>query len=153
MIPRYDRVLVTTDFSRLGNRAIDHAFALLGRGPGTVFLCHVLERPPLPNPLYAHYAPQRRLPEPEQAALVRAVEQKLRRLIPARRPRGVKVEVRVLETAEPVHEAICEHARAVRAKAIVIASRGRSSLARTILGSTTDRVLRTARQPVLVVRD
>lgn len=152
MIPRYDRVLVTTDFSELGNAAIAHAYALLGSRPGTVVLCHVLERPTPPNPLYAHYSPGRALSPKERKALARELEQQLGELVPSGVPKGVRTEVRVLDRPGAVHESITDLARAVRAKAVVIASHGRSGLGRALLGSTADRVLRTARTPVLVVR-
>jgi len=152
MTPRYDRVLVTTDFSRCGDAAIPHAYALVGRGPGTVLLCHVLERPPLPNPLYAHYSPGRAMNRPERAALAESLAKKLRGSIPGGIPKAVKTEIRVLDVNVPVHEAICDLARRVRAKAIVIASHGHTGLARVFLGSTAERVLRTANRPVFVVR-
>jgi nucleotide-binding universal stress UspA family protein len=148
---RYQRILVTTDFSELGNSAIPHAYSLLGRGPGTVFLCHVVERVRLPNPLYAHYTPGRMMTGSERAALVRGLEEKLGQLIPKLRPRGVKTEARVVETTRPIHEAICKLARTLKSDAIVIASHGHSCIERVLLGSTTDRVLRFARRPVLVV--
>jgi nucleotide-binding universal stress UspA family protein len=150
-VHRYQRILVTTDFSELGNSAIPHAYSLLGRGPGTVILCHVVEQVRLPNPLYAHYTPGRMMTSSERAALARGLEEKLCRLIPRRRPRGVKTELRVVDTKEPIHEAICKLARSLRADAIVIASHGHSGIARVLLGSTTERVLRFARGPVLVV--
>jgi nucleotide-binding universal stress UspA family protein len=149
---RYQRILVTTDFSDLGNSAIPHAYALLGRGPGTVILCHVVERVRLPNALYANYTPGRMMTRSERAALVRGREEKLGRLSPKHQQRGVKTEVRVVETAEPVYAAICKLARSLRPDVIVIASHGHSGIVRLLLGSTTDRVLRLARQPVLVVR-
>jgi len=152
MIPSYDRILVTTDFSDLGDAAIDHAYALLGSRQGTVVLCHVLERPTPPNPLYAHYAPGRALTPKERKALARELEQQLRELVPAGVPRSARTEVRVLDRPGPVHESIVDLAKAIRAKVLVIASHGRSGLGRALLGSTADRVLRTARTPVLVVR-
>jgi nucleotide-binding universal stress UspA family protein len=151
-IPRYRRVLVSTDFSEIGDAAIPHAYALLGSGPGTVVICHVFERPPLPNPLYAHYSPGPAPSAAERRALARRLAERLRGAIPERVPRGVETRVRVVDAVGPVHEAICELARSVRADAIVIASHGHSGLARLLLGTTAERVLRHARRPVLVVR-
>ncbi|MFN0007359.1 MAG: universal stress protein [Planctomycetota bacterium] len=152
MTPKYDRVLVTTDFSKWGDAAIPHAYALVGRGPGTVVLCHVLERPQPPNPLYAHYSPVRTMTPAEREALAEQLAQKLKRSVPGGVPRSVKTEVRVLETSEPVHEAIVGLARRSRVKAIVISSHGQAGLRRLFLGSTTERVLRCADRPVFVVR-
>jgi nucleotide-binding universal stress UspA family protein len=49
-------------------------------------------------------------------------------------------------------EAIVEAARYRRADLIVMSSHGRSGLARLVVGSVTEQVLRTTRVPVLVIR-
>jgi len=151
MTPKYDRVLVTTDFSKVGDAAILHAYALVGRGPGTVVLCHVLERPQLPNPLYAHYSRSALTPA-DRRALAGRLARRLERSVPRGVPRSVKTVVRVLYTSQPVHEAIVDLARRSRAKVIVIASHGHTGLGRLFLGSTTERVLRCADRPVFIVR-
>jgi universal stress protein A len=51
-----------------------------------------------------------------------------------------------------VHDAICEVAREERADYIVIGTHGRGGIARFMLGSVADRVVRTAPCPVLTVR-
>lgn len=50
------------------------------------------------------------------------------------------------------HEAICDVAREVGAAYIVMGTHGRSGVARFMLGSVADRVIRTAPCPVLTVR-
>jgi nucleotide-binding universal stress UspA family protein len=50
------------------------------------------------------------------------------------------------------HEAICDVARAEGAAYIVMATHGRGGIARFMLGSVADRVIRTAPCPVLTVR-
>lgn len=49
------------------------------------------------------------------------------------------------------HEVISEHAAEQDADLIVLGARGRGTLERTVLGSVTERTVRTADQPVLVV--
>ena len=49
-------------------------------------------------------------------------------------------------------EAIVEAARYRRADLIVMSSHGRSGLARLVVGSVTERVLRTTQVPILVIR-
>jgi universal stress protein A len=51
-----------------------------------------------------------------------------------------------------VHEAICDVAREEPADYIVIGTHGRGGIARFMLGSVADRVVRTAPCPVLAVR-
>lgn len=154
MIPTYRKVLVTTDFSVLGNSAIPHAYTVLAGRVGTVILCHVLELPTLPNPLYAHYSPKKSPSPKDREALRRKLSRKLERLVPPefRRHAQVATEILVVDTTGSVHEAICEQARVRGADVIVIASHGHSGLTRVFLGSVAERVLRSADRPILVVR-
>jgi nucleotide-binding universal stress UspA family protein len=154
VIPAYRKVLVTTDFSSLANQAIPHAYAVLSRDGGTVILCHVVEAPEPPNPLYAHYSPATiRSPEAQQA-FRGALLQSLEALVPeeARGRPAIATEIRVVETPGAVHEAICCEAAALDVDLIVMASHGHSGLARLVLGSVAERVLRLADRPVLIVR-
>jgi nucleotide-binding universal stress UspA family protein len=154
VIPTYRKLLVTTDFSPLGNAAIPHAYAVLAKRSGTVVLCHVVEVPGLPNPLYAHYSPGRAVSGTEREELREALLRELEQLVPEefRRRRVVATEVRVVETQESVHEAICQEAKVLDVDLIVMASHGHTGVARLVLGSVAERVLRSADRPVLIVR-
>lgn len=154
MIPIYRKVLVTTDFSPLGNRAIPHAYAVLPKSGGAVFLCHVLELPPEPNPLYAHYSPGRALSPAEREELRQASQRALEDLVPheVRGEKAGRTEVRVIETYGPIHEAICQEANTLDVDLLVMASHGHSGLARLFLGSVTEHVLRSVERPILIVR-
>ncbi len=55
MIPSIDKILVSTDFSEVANRAVPHAYAAVSPG-GEVHLIHVIELQDVPSPLYAHYS-------------------------------------------------------------------------------------------------
>jgi nucleotide-binding universal stress UspA family protein len=57
----------------------------------------------------------------------------------------------VLRSSEPA-KALVEAAERLGVDAIVMASHGRSGLARTLLGSVSEAVLRHAHEPVVVVR-
>ncbi len=154
MIPTYRKLLVTTDLSPLGNAAIAHAYAVLAERGGTVVLCHVVEVPGLPSPLYAHYSPGRALSGREREELREALLRGLEQLVPeeVRTRPAVATEVRVVETEGSVHEAICQEAKVLDADLIVMASHGHSGLAHLVLGSVAEHVLRAADRPVLIVR-
>jgi nucleotide-binding universal stress UspA family protein len=64
---------------------------------------------------------------------------------------GVRASAAVLEG--PVGAAIVAHARRLRARAIVLGTRGHGPLRRLVLGSTSRLVVREAHCPVLVVRE
>lgn len=146
--------MVTTDFSDLGNGAIPHAYSVLANREGTVILCHILEPPALPNPLYAHYSPGGAFSPEDRERLRQGLLQALEQLVPSevRKSGRVVTEVRVVEIQAPVAEAICQEAKVLGVDIIVIASHGHSGVARLFLGSVAERVLRLADRPVLIVR-
>jgi nucleotide-binding universal stress UspA family protein len=154
MMPRYRKLLVTTDLSPIGNAAISHAYAILAEQGGTVILCHVTEVHGPPNPLYAHYSPWGALSGQERTALRRTLLASLEALVPAEaRAEGiVTTEVRVVETPLLVHEAICQEAATLDVDLIVMASHGHSGMTRLLLGSVAEHVLRSADRPILIVR-
>jgi nucleotide-binding universal stress UspA family protein len=147
--------MVTTDFSDLGNGAIPHAYSVLASGEGTVILCHILEPPALPNPLYAHYSLGGSFSPEDRETLRQGLLQALEQLVPpeVREAGRVVTEVRVVETQVPAAEAICQEAKVLGVDIIVMASHGHSGVARLFLGSVAERVLRLGDRPVLVVRN
>ena len=154
MIPTYQKVMVTTDLSDLGNGAIPHAYSVLVKSEGTVILCHILEPPALPNPLYAHYSPGGTFSPEDRERLRQGLVQALEQLVPLeiRESGRIVTQVRVVETLAPVSEAICQEAKALDVDIIVMASHGHSGLVRVFLGSVAERVLRLADRPILIVR-
>jgi universal stress protein A len=63
-----------------------------------------------------------------------------------------KSGIRVVIRAGVTHEVVCKVAEEAGANLIVMATHGRRGLGHVILGSVTERVLRDAPCPVLVVR-
>ena len=144
-IPPLRTVLVTTDFSDLGNRAIPYAYSLLRNGGGTVELCHVHEHHHL-TPAYA-YPRQEQLP-PERR---KELETRLRSLVPAESAAlGIETHLQIVD-GDPA-DSILQASERLGVDAIALASHGRSGLARTVLGSVAEAVLRGSKRPVFVVR-
>ena len=134
--PRLATLLAPSDLSPLSNEGVRYAYALAPDG-GTVVLLHVIEVPPLPSPLYAHYG--RRLPPEARAERARAAEAALRALVPAdAEARGIETRVEIVE-GEP-GEAIRAAAERWGADAVCLASHGRSGLSRLLGGSEERRV-------------
>jgi nucleotide-binding universal stress UspA family protein len=138
------RILAATDFSEVGNRAVEHALALLPRG-GQLTLLHVLPRPIMDSSL---------VPDPlgsrEQGRMERALAQaELRKLIPAE-TQSQEIEVEVAE-AHDVTQAILQAAERHDADLVVLGRRGRSGLAAVLLGSSARAVARRCPRPVLLV--
>jgi nucleotide-binding universal stress UspA family protein len=141
--PRLRDVLVATDFSELGNRAVAHAFEL-ARGDGSVTIVHVRERA-LPSPAYAYVDDRDALTEAARHEL----EEQLRALIPPETK--VPATVTVIDGGHAA-TVIIQEANRAGADAICVGSHGRSGLGRALMGSVAETVARRAQRPVLIVR-
>lgn len=174
-VPEIQRVLVATDFSELGNRAVPHAYSLLREG-GTVFLLHITHPMPLPNPLSRDLGSKMDQVEKDEAARLHEAYARLQALIPIEaEKRGVASEVASVEHSEPkelphvgmyygiigeVHviedtdpaRAICQAAERFGAEVICLGSHGRSGLSAVLMGSVAQAVMAQSHRPVLVVR-
>ena len=118
---------------------------MLGGTGGVVELCHVHERA-LPYPPYA-YEVTEGLTAEKRAAIARA----LRALVPAdAEALGITTHVSIIDGGKPA-EAIVAAAERLNVDAINLGSHGRGGVARAVLGSVAEAVVRHARYPVLVV--
>lgn len=147
--PEFKRVLVSTDFSDLGDRAIPYAFAAAAAG-SVVKLIHVIPPWELPGPFPPHYQPKRPS-RTQHRKLAAATLKKLRSLVPRAVEHGVTVETEVLEHDAPA-QAICEEAERFGADVICLGSHGRTGLSRVLLGSVAQKVLSRSQRPLLIVR-
>jgi nucleotide-binding universal stress UspA family protein len=133
-LPPIRTVLVTTDFSKVGDAAIPEAYRLLARGGGEVVLANVVEGAPIVDP-----------------ARQTAVEASLRELVPSRvDSQAIRTRTFVTGGAS-AGEAIVKAIRRFNPDVVVMASHGRSGVARGIHGSVTEHVARQSPKPLLVV--
>jgi len=130
VVPRFQTAVVATDLSEFGNHAISYGYTLVGEQGGHVHLVHVRD--------------------PDDESDVVTLEEQLRSQVPPDQA-GVTTSVHVVAGDDPAR-AIGEAAERLGADVVVIASRGRSGLTRVLLGSVADKLLRTCRRPVLVLR-
>jgi nucleotide-binding universal stress UspA family protein len=136
---QFTHVLCPTDFSEFSLRAFDHAVGVARRSGGRITLLHVFpSRPVLDVP------PLTLTPTDREQILG-----ELRRLA-ARAADSVPIECDVVESPSVHQEILCQ-ARRRTADLIVLGSHGRSGFDRFLLGSVTERLLRHAPCPVLVV--
>jgi nucleotide-binding universal stress UspA family protein len=143
-ISRFKRILITTDFSKLGNRAIPFAYSTLRRG-GQVCLLHVVKST-------VHGRENARTLETKHAERNDQLSAQLQALIPVEAAaRGINTQVEVVEHSNTA-TAICQAAERLGADLICMSSRGRTGLAKTLLGSVTQDVLAHSQRPVLVIR-
>ena len=139
---KLERILLATDFSPLARPAEDYAALLAADWSAHLTIMTVLEFPPGMDPDYPlnqHYLTQRMSEATDQLADLK--QRSLRR--------HLRVGTRIA-TGIPSVE-INQAAEDEDSDVIVVGTRGKSGLAHVLLGSTAERVIRTARCPVLAV--
>jgi nucleotide-binding universal stress UspA family protein len=148
-VPPMDRVVAATDLSDAGNAAVAHAYSLVPPG-GTVILLHVLDLPETPSPLYAHYTPPRSPRPGERSRRHAEADAALRALVPAD-AEAQEIRTRILVLEGKAAAVIARAAERHAVDAVCVGSRGRSALAKAVLGSVAASLLGRCRRPVLVV--
>ena len=148
----FREILVPIDFSDACFDAIDPAYSLTRLIGGKVFLFHVLDLLPKPNPLYAHYAPRESMLKGELDRMELEARTKLHSLIPeGEEYKNVETEVVVLRHSS-AFECIIEYGEEIGADVIVMTAKGWNTFAHILVGSTTENVIRHSKCPVLVIR-
>lgn len=138
------RILVPTDFTETSDRALDWAVDLAASVGASVTVMHAYEIPIVGFPdgaLIATADVASRIADASRAALDACVEQ--------RRGKGVPLDS-VLREGVPWEE-INRLADEVNADMVVIGTHGRRGLARALLGSVAENVIRTAHRPILTI--
>ena len=136
-------VIVPTDFSKASRETLREAYAFAERIGADVDLVHAKRRP---KPLF----PRSKVNRDTVAEIDRTeVGEALEHLEKLARSARVRVHPRLLRG--DASTAIAAHAKKRRAEFIVIGTTGHSAASSFFLGSTTDRVLRIAPCPVVVI--
>jgi nucleotide-binding universal stress UspA family protein len=140
------RILVPTDFTETSEHAIDWALGVASKVGAAVTVMHAYEIPIIGFPDGAIIA------TPDVAARIAdashaALDATVKRLA----ARGVPLESVLREGT--AWEEINAVAESINADLIVIGTHGRRGLARALLGSVAENVIRTALRPVVTIRD
>ena len=136
------RLLLATDFSDEARRAEEYASALAASWQIPLSVMTVLEFPPGMNPDYA--VNKQYLTDRMHDASTRLAEFKERT-----RRRGIVATTHIASGIPS--ERVIAAAQSEEADLIVVGTRGKSGLAHVLLGSTAERVIRSAPCPVLTV--
>jgi nucleotide-binding universal stress UspA family protein len=142
---KLERVLVPIDFSIPSIQALDYAAALAQQFSATLILLHVVEPAVYPDNYLGVSAV---LDEANQGLLQRATE----RLGALGRKRiGNRVSTDFLVRMGRAYSEIPDTAKALGADWIIIGTHGHGGWKQALLGSTTERVVRHAHCPVLIL--
>lgn len=143
-MPLPKRILVATDFSEVADTALDYAIDLAKGLGAKVTVMHAYELPVYGFPSGALIA------TPEMATKIMAGAQEgLAAMCEKHADRGVEL-AQVLRDGvvwEEVHRVAGE----VGADLIVIGTHGRKGIAHALLGSVAEKIIRTARLPILTI--
>ncbi|MGW8267373.1 MAG: universal stress protein [Longimicrobiales bacterium] len=146
---RIEKILLPLDGTEVSEGIIDHA-AEMGALFGAAF--HLVRMVPFPKGFKSPYPPHliamnREFLTDAKDAAEGYLEEQARRL----RARGMVVDTAVVEVGQAGHGILTE-AEVAGCDFIAMATHGRGPIARTILGSTADKVVRGAHVPVLLYR-
>ena len=136
------RILVPVDFSACSRKALQYAASLVKQFHAEVMLLHVIE-----PPIYV------------EGTVVPATLDSTIRVATTRRLSEWREKIASLGTVQTSVRTVSPHHEIVRAAdetntdLIVLGTEGRSGLARMLIGSTAERVVRHAPCPVMVVRE
>ncbi|WP_435066639.1 universal stress protein [Haloplanus sp. C73] len=137
----YDSILVPVDGSEPSAAAVDHACGIAA-GETTIHLLHVVEHPE--RGMVGGDIPESLLEQlrTDGERIVEAATETVR-------DAGIDVESAVVEGM--VTREIADYADANDIDLLVMGTHGRSGVERYLLGSTTERTIRTVDRPVLTV--
>jgi nucleotide-binding universal stress UspA family protein len=140
----FRRILVATDFTETSQRALDAALELAARLGASLTVMHAYEIPVVGVPDGALIATPELAARISDAARI-ALDSTIKRL----EGRGVRVEGVLREGV--AWEEIEHVANDIDADVIVIGTHGRRGIARALLGSVAENVIRTTYRPVLTI--
>lgn len=142
-------VIVATDFSDAGNRAVAQAFSLVPRG-GAVHLVHVVHPQSLKGGEFLQTLPDAAFTA-AHASHTATLAARLRALIPeAAAAHGVAASVEIVNHRDPA-AGILQAAERLGAEVICVGTHGGTGRFDTLLGSVAQQVVSRSRRPVLVV--
>jgi nucleotide-binding universal stress UspA family protein len=138
------RLLVPVDFTETSDRALDYAVELARKFDAAVTVLHAYQIPVYGFPDGAY------ITAAELASQIsNAAQQRLDALIDARKTAGVQMDAILRDGV--AWEEINDLAREIHADLIIIGTHGRRGLARALLGSVAENVIRTSTLPILVI--
>ena len=139
----YDEIVAPTDGSATAGTAAETALDLAQRFDASIHAIAVAELDEPPADVESEVAEE----------VTQHGETTLATLSDRAASLGVSATTRVIETADPAHRAIIDYVNGHDVDLVVMGTHGRTGLNRLVLGSVTERTLRTSPVPVLTVHE
>jgi nucleotide-binding universal stress UspA family protein len=136
---RLQNILVATDFGPPAGAALTYGRALARTFGAQLHLLHVMEN--------SFLRPSPADPPAHKAAVLRTLHEQ----VTAEDRTALEARL-VLDTSDNPADAITEYAKQANIDLIVMGTNGRGAMAQLLVGSVAERVVRTARCPVLTVK-
>ena len=141
------KIVVPTDFSDASREALRYACGLAEDLKASVVVVHAIENPYLPGGYMELYAP----PPDFYEQVERQSREDLEALLTLEERARYRVAL-VQRTGAAAHEILAFLREQGDVDLVVMATHGRGGVARLMMGSVTDKVLRAAPCPVLTIR-
>lgn len=142
-------IFVPTDFSAGSEEAVRYAYDLALTLGARLHIMHVLENPFAPGAFMEMYAP----PPPEYFLNIEGqAEERLRNTLTREQQEQLDV-VLTTRLGVPATEILDRLAEEPRIDLVVMATHGRGGVARLVMGSVTDKIVRSSPCPVLTLRE
>jgi nucleotide-binding universal stress UspA family protein len=145
---RFKQILCPIDFSAHSRHAFDCAVGIASCYDASISVLHVL--PIHSGGPHIPFGPEGPGPFGVDVVDRQRVLHELPRFLSLEQPIGIPVTYHAVESRSP-HKEILAQADKLAADLIVMGTHGRSGFERMLLGSVTEKVLRTSRVPVLTV--
>jgi len=140
------KILVPTDFSKDSDAAFRMALSIAATYQARIFLLHVISKQSL-----ADYCLDQNLVDRFLNESIVFSNEKLQEVIDKNQQRGNIKVIPDIRNGQP-HEEILKEAFDRKIDLIVIASHGKTGLQKYFIGSVTEKVMKEAKCPVLLIR-
>lgn len=137
----FEKILVTLDGSELAELALPYAEEFAGKMGSELILLHVVQ---------SIDDPYSRILQPYFEKMLTNIKCNIEKYLSKYQPENIKLDIKIL-VGHPA-EQIIDYADIKGVDLIIMATHGRSGIRRWSLGSVADKVVRSAKKPVLLVR-
>ncbi len=141
-------ILVPTDFSKQADSALKVAAQIAKKNDATIYLLHILELPMHLTDLMSSGAPA---PAPEAIFFMKQAHKKFEEVL----EQDFLKDIEVIETVsfEDVMKGIIDSSKKNEVDIIIMGSHGSTGFEELFIGSNAEKVVRTSKKPVLVIKE